>query len=97
MKEDLINRKIYKKVKKMDRQEMEAFLADIYHRGYQDGAESANGKGDGNMKCKDEVSKMCMKAIKYKKYAEVRDCEKCCLFCEGKCDQVCDKALEEEG
>lgn len=42
MKEDLINRKIYKKVKKMDRQEMEAFLADIYHRGYQDGAESAN-------------------------------------------------------
>lgn len=48
------------------------------------------------MKCQDEVAKMYMKAIKYKKYAEVRDCEKCCLFCEGKCDQVCDKALEGE-
>lgn len=36
MKEGLINRKTYKKVKKMDRQEMENFLANIYHQGYQD-------------------------------------------------------------
>ena len=48
------------------------------------------------MKCSEEVSKMCMQAIKYKKYAEVRDCEKCCLYCKSKCDHACDKALEGE-
>ena len=42
LKEDLINRKIYKKVKRMDRQEMEAFLADIYHQGFQDGVEAGD-------------------------------------------------------
>ena len=42
MKENLINRKTYKAVKKMDRQEMEAFLARIYHQGYQDGVEDGN-------------------------------------------------------
>lgn len=42
MQKDLINRKIYKKVKKMDRQEMEAFLADIYHQGFQDGVEAGD-------------------------------------------------------
>lgn len=53
-------------------------------------------KGDGNMKCPEEISKMCLNAIKYKKYAEVRQCEKCCLYCKNKCDEVCDKALEVE-
>ncbi|GFN35349.1 hypothetical protein TXYLGN1_11360 [Tepidimicrobium xylanilyticum] len=48
------------------------------------------------MKCSEEVSKMCMQAIKYKKYAEIRDCEKCCLYCKSKCDHACDKALEGE-
>lgn len=47
-----------------------------------------------NMKCSEEVSGMCMNAIKYKKYAEVRDCENCCLYCKEKCDHVCEKALE---
>lgn len=42
LKEDLINRKIYKKVKKMDRQEMEGFLVNIYHRGYQDGVNAGD-------------------------------------------------------
>lgn len=42
MKEGLINRKTYKKVKKMDRQEMEEFLTNVYHQGFQDGAASAN-------------------------------------------------------
>jgi len=41
----LINRKTYKKVKKMDRQEMETFLARIYHQGYQDGVEDGNKAG----------------------------------------------------
>ena len=42
LKENLLNRKTYKKIKKMDRQEMGAFLAKIYHQGYQDGAEDGN-------------------------------------------------------
>lgn len=46
------------------------------------------------MKCEQEASKHCMQAIKYKKYAEIRDCEKCCLYCIKLCDNVCDKALE---
>lgn len=41
MKESLINRKTYKKVKSMDKQEMEDFLARIYHQGYQDGIRDA--------------------------------------------------------
>lgn len=40
MKENLINRKTYKKVKKMDRKEMEDFLVGIYREGFKDGAES---------------------------------------------------------
>lgn len=42
MKENLINRKTYKAVKKMDRQEMEGFLATIYSEGFQDGIEAGN-------------------------------------------------------
>lgn len=37
----LITRKQYKAVKKMDREEMEAFLTKIYLQGYQDGTEDA--------------------------------------------------------
>ena len=46
------------------------------------------------MKCSEEVAKLCIKAIKYKKYAKVRDCEKCCFYCSSKCDNVCEKVLE---
>ena len=42
MEKKLINRKQYKAVKKMDRQEMETFIARIYHQGYQDGIEDGN-------------------------------------------------------
>mgnify|MGYP001184927156 CR=1 FL=1 len=38
----LLTRKQYKEIKKMDRQEMEAFLARIYHQGFQDGAEAGD-------------------------------------------------------
>lgn len=38
----LLNRKIYKKVKKMDRQDMEIFLSSIYREGFKDGAEASN-------------------------------------------------------
>lgn len=37
----LITRKQYKEIKKMDREEMEAFLAKIYLQGYEDGTEDA--------------------------------------------------------
>ena len=42
LEENLINRKTYKKVKKMDRQEMEVFLADIYKTGFEDGVDAGN-------------------------------------------------------
>jgi hypothetical protein len=42
LKENLINRKQYKAVKKMDRQEMEVFLADIYKTGFEDGVDAGN-------------------------------------------------------
>lgn len=37
MGEQLLNRKIYKEVKKMDRQEMELFVKKIYEKGFKDG------------------------------------------------------------
>ena len=42
MEKKLINRKTYKAVKKMDRQEMEVFLADIYKTGFEDGVDAGN-------------------------------------------------------
>lgn len=42
MDKKLINRKTYKAIKKMDRQEMETFLARIYHQGFQDGVEAGD-------------------------------------------------------
>lgn len=43
MKKNLLNRKTYKAVKKMDRQEMEKFVTSIYSQGFKDGTESAEG------------------------------------------------------
>lgn len=40
MKENLLNRKTYKAVKKMDRQEMERFVTSIYSQGFKDGADA---------------------------------------------------------
>lgn len=42
MEKNLINRKMYKEIKKYDRQEMERFLANIYKQGFDDGAEAGN-------------------------------------------------------
>lgn len=42
MKENIINRKTYKRIKKMDRQEMEKFLIETYRNGFKDGTESSN-------------------------------------------------------
>lgn len=42
MDKKLINRKTYKAIKKMDRQEMEAFLAEVYNQGFQDGVEAGD-------------------------------------------------------
>ena len=42
MEKKLINRKQYKAVKKMGRQEMETFLVRIYNQGYQDGVKDGD-------------------------------------------------------
>lgn len=42
MEKNLINRKMYKEIKKYDRQEMERFLANIYKQGFEDGAEAGD-------------------------------------------------------
>lgn len=39
----LINRVMYKNIKKYDHQQMEEFLTDVYKNGYQDGRESVPG------------------------------------------------------
>lgn len=45
------------------------------------------------MKCEEYVSGYCRQAVMYKKYAEVRDCEKCCVYCNDPCSNICQKAL----
>ncbi len=42
VKENLINRKTYKAIKRMDRQEMEEFLARVYKNGFKDGTDAGN-------------------------------------------------------
>jgi len=46
------------------------------------------------MRCAEKVDIYCMQAIKYKKYAEIRRCNKCCIDCLEPCSFLCDKALE---
>ncbi len=41
------------------------------------------------MRCEDEIAGYCAKKIKYKKYTEILGCNKCCLRCKNKCDEVC--------
>ena len=42
MEKNVINRKMYKDIKKYDRQEMERFLSTLYKEGFQDGAKSGD-------------------------------------------------------
>lgn len=46
------------------------------------------------MKCEEKVSKYCRQAIIYKKYAEIRRCDRCCIDCMKLCSNICDKALD---
>ena len=46
------------------------------------------------MKCKEKVGQYCRQAVSYKKYAEYRSCDKCCVDCNDPCGNLCDKALE---
>ena len=41
MEKNLLNRKLYKAIKKYDRQGMETFVKTVYSEGFKDGAESA--------------------------------------------------------
>lgn len=42
MEENILNRKVYKDIKKYDRQEMERFLRTIYSEGFRDGTNVVN-------------------------------------------------------
>ena len=42
LEKQLLNRKLYKEIKKYDRQQMEKFLRDLYSSGFKDGAEAGN-------------------------------------------------------
>ncbi len=46
------------------------------------------------MICKDYISGYCKQAIEYKKYAEYRRCDRCCIDCLEPCSYLCRKALE---
>ena len=46
------------------------------------------------MKCTEKIDIYCIQVIKYKKYAEIRRCDKCCIDCLEPCSYLCDKALE---
>lgn len=41
MEKNLLNRKLYKAIKKYDRQEMETFVKTVYSEGFKDGVKSA--------------------------------------------------------
>ncbi len=45
------------------------------------------------MRCEEKISQYCRQAITYKKYAQYRDCNKCCLECLEPCGNICDTAL----
>ena len=42
MKENLLNRKIYKEIKKYDREQMENFLRTVYTEGFRDGVDAGD-------------------------------------------------------
>lgn len=46
------------------------------------------------MKCEEYIAGFCRKAIIYKKYAAIRQCNKCCLDCKNKCENVCSSLKE---
>ena len=46
------------------------------------------------MNCEEKVSDYCRQAIIYKKYAEMRRCDKCCIDCTVHCEHICEKASD---
>ncbi len=42
-------------------------------------------------KCEDKIDKYCRQAITYKKYAETRKCEMCCIDCKNRCKEICEQ------
>ncbi len=46
----MLNRKVYKDIKRKDHQQMEAFLQSFYHSGYDDGYKDAQGLPEGKIK-----------------------------------------------
>lgn len=56
MKENLLNRKMYKDIKRYDRQQMENFLKNIYSEGFRDGADAGD-KADFRIRLSEVLNK----------------------------------------
>lgn len=48
------------------------------------------------MNCEEKVSYYCRQAVTYKKYAEMRRCDKCCIECKNHCDYICERVAEDK-
>ena len=46
------------------------------------------------MRCEERIKEYCRQAVIYKKYADIRRCNKCCIGCMELCGNVCEKALD---
>lgn len=46
------------------------------------------------MICEEKIGQYCRQTVSYKKYAEIRRCDRCCIDCSNPCGNLCDKALE---
>jgi hypothetical protein len=46
------------------------------------------------MKCEEKIGEYCRQAVTYRKYADIRRCNNCCIECEEPCSNICEKALD---
>ena len=45
------------------------------------------------MRCEEKIGAYCRQAVSYKKYAEYRRCDRCCIDCLEPCSYLCSTAL----
>ena len=48
------------------------------------------------MICEEKIDQYCRQAVAYKKYAEIRRCDKCCQGCGEPCSHICKRVVEYE-
>lgn len=70
---DIFNRKIYNKVKKMDRQQMEDYIKEVYRQGFADGSGAGN-KADFRIALSDVLTKT--KGVGEKTYDKIMQAAK---------------------